>query len=109
MAAGRDLRGILFLLVAFVGLMIVWRDLRYDFTFSNDMRQAELARRKEVVTSTTTSVAVQTQTEVVTEVVQVQQEKATSERASAAFVILTRNKDLKGLRETLAQLEDRFN
>ncbi|KAJ2877533.1 hypothetical protein IWW38_006550, partial [Coemansia aciculifera] len=32
-----------------------------------------------------------------------------SERANAAFVILTRNKDLKSLRETLIQLEDRFN
>ncbi|KAJ2408576.1 hypothetical protein GGI10_004821 [Coemansia sp. RSA 2530] len=32
-----------------------------------------------------------------------------SERANAAFVILTRNKDLKSLRETLVQLEDRFN
>ncbi|KAJ1729539.1 hypothetical protein LPJ61_003472, partial [Coemansia biformis] len=31
------------------------------------------------------------------------------ERASAAFVILTRNRDLKDLRESLAQLEDRFN
>ncbi|PIA12603.1 glycosyl transferase, partial [Coemansia reversa NRRL 1564] len=30
-------------------------------------------------------------------------------RASAAFVILTRNKDLKELRESLVQLEDRFN
>ncbi|KAJ2039658.1 hypothetical protein H4S04_005064, partial [Coemansia sp. S16] len=32
-----------------------------------------------------------------------------SEKANAAFVILTRNKDLKSLRETLIQLEDRFN
>ncbi|KAJ1662153.1 hypothetical protein IW140_003442 [Coemansia sp. RSA 1813] len=109
MAAVRDLRGILFFLVVIVGMAVVWRDLRYDFSFSSDMRQAELARRKEVVTSTMTSVAVQTQTEVVTEIIQIQQEQATSERASAAFVILTRNKDLKGLRETLAQLEDRFN
>ncbi|KAJ2432813.1 phosphomevalonate kinase, partial [Coemansia sp. RSA 2424] len=32
-----------------------------------------------------------------------------SEKANAAFVILTRNKDLRSLRETLIQLEDRFN
>ncbi|KAJ2061357.1 hypothetical protein GGI17_003123 [Coemansia sp. S146] len=32
-----------------------------------------------------------------------------NEKANAAFVILTRNKDLKSLRETLIQLEDRFN
>ncbi|KAJ2257423.1 alpha-1,2-mannosyltransferase ktr1 [Coemansia sp. RSA 454] len=31
------------------------------------------------------------------------------EKANAAFVVLTRNKDLKDLRETLIQLEDRFN
>ncbi|ORX70760.1 putative mannosyltransferase [Linderina pennispora] len=40
---------------------------------------------------------------------QVKQIEATTERTSAAFVILTRNKDLKDLRETLVQLEDRFN
>ncbi|KAJ2664144.1 hypothetical protein IWW48_000913 [Coemansia sp. RSA 1200] len=32
-----------------------------------------------------------------------------SERANAAFVILTRNKELNSLCETLVQLEDRFN
>ncbi|KAJ2760454.1 hypothetical protein H4S06_001717 [Coemansia sp. BCRC 34490] len=109
MAAGRDLRGMLFLLVALVGLFVVWRDLRYDFSFASDLHQTELARRKEVVTTTLTSIAVQMQTETVTEVVQIKQEQTPAERASAAFVILTRNKDLKGLRETLAQLEDRFN
>ncbi|KAJ1926320.1 alpha 1,2-mannosyltransferase 2.4.1, partial [Linderina pennispora] len=31
------------------------------------------------------------------------------EKVSAAFVILTRNRDLKDLRETLIQLEDRIN
>ncbi|KAJ1796874.1 hypothetical protein LPJ59_003484 [Coemansia sp. RSA 2399] len=32
-----------------------------------------------------------------------------SEKANAAFVILTRNKELNSLRESLIQLEDRFN
>ncbi|KAJ2127590.1 hypothetical protein GGF48_003214, partial [Coemansia sp. RSA 921] len=31
------------------------------------------------------------------------------EKANAAFVVLTRNNDLNDLRETLIQLEDRFN
>ncbi|KAI7823483.1 putative mannosyltransferase [Kickxella alabastrina] len=65
------------------------------------MRTAELARRTQTVTSTVTSV--------VTEVVQVPKEEIKEPKADAAFVILTRNKDLNDLRETLIQLEDRFN
>ncbi|KAI8318328.1 putative mannosyltransferase [Martensiomyces pterosporus] len=41
--------------------------------------------------------------------VQIPLEEQKTERVSAAFVILTRNGDLKDLRETLVQLEDRFN
>ncbi|KAJ1993201.1 alpha 1,2-mannosyltransferase 2.4.1 [Coemansia sp. RSA 1358] len=113
METRRDLRGILFVLVVFVGLAVIWRDLRYDFNFASDMHKAELGRRRETITQTVTSIALQTQietqTELTTEIVKLSEDVSPAEKASAAFVILTRNKDLKGLRETLAQLEDRFN
>ncbi|KAJ1860600.1 alpha 1,2-mannosyltransferase 2.4.1, partial [Coemansia sp. RSA 989] len=53
----------------------------------------------------------QTVTSVIKETVYVNNDDADVilERASAAFVVLTRNNDLKQLRETLVQLEDRFN
>ncbi|KAJ2407082.1 hypothetical protein GGI10_005062, partial [Coemansia sp. RSA 2530] len=109
MAGVRNASSLLLIFLAFVGLTVVWRDLRYDFSFANEMRQAELARRTMSVTATITSTEMTTQTAVVTEVVQVPREVPASDRASAAFVILTRNKDLDDLRETLVQLEDRFN
>ncbi|KAJ2810057.1 hypothetical protein GGI24_007095, partial [Coemansia furcata] len=109
MAGVRNASSLLLIFLAFVGLTVVWRDLRYDFSFANDMRKAELARRTQSVTETITSTAMTTQTAVVTEVVQILHEVPASERASAAFVILTRNRDLDDLRQTLIQLEDRFN
>ncbi|KAJ2451518.1 hypothetical protein EV183_003552 [Coemansia sp. RSA 2336] len=109
MAQSYDLRNILFVLVAIVGVVVVLRDLRYDFTFADDMHAAELARRTREVTVTATSTVLQTETSMVTETTQVTVDEPSSDRSSAAFVILTRNKDLKDLRETLAQLEDRFN
>ncbi|KAJ1859847.1 hypothetical protein LPJ57_006853, partial [Coemansia sp. RSA 486] len=89
--------------------MVIWRDLRYDFNFSSDMRTAELARRTQEVKETVLQTSVVYQTSLVTETAQSPKEDAIPEKASAAFVILTRNKDLKDLRETLVQLEDRFN
>ncbi|KAJ2827094.1 hypothetical protein IWW50_002055 [Coemansia erecta] len=109
MARAYDLRTILFVLVAFVGAVVVLRDLRYDFSFVSDMRAAELARRTQEVTTTMTSTIMQTDKTIVTETVQVASDLPPAEKASAAFVILTRNKDLRELRESLAQLEDRFN
>ncbi|KAJ1890444.1 hypothetical protein LPJ66_007475, partial [Kickxella alabastrina] len=109
MAPRRDWRSIIFIVAALVGLLVVWRDLRYDFNFVSDMRTAELARRTQTVTSTVVQTSVKLQTSVVTEVVQVPKEEIKEPKADAAFVILTRNKDLKDLRETLIQLEDRFN
>ncbi|KAJ1998411.1 alpha 1,2-mannosyltransferase 2.4.1, partial [Coemansia thaxteri] len=109
MARARDASTLLLIILALVGVLVVVRDLRYDFTFANDMRQAELARRTQSVTTTITSTELLTQTAMVTEVVQVPQEVAATEKANAAFVILTRNGDLNDLRETLVQLEDRFN
>ncbi|KAJ2296141.1 alpha-1,2-mannosyltransferase ktr1, partial [Coemansia sp. RSA 2705] len=109
MARAYDLRSILFVVVAVIGAVVVLRDLRYDFDFVSDMRAAELARRTQEVTTTMTSTVLQTEKTMVTETVQAAAAQPPTERASAAFVILTRNKDLKELRETLAQLEDRFN
>ncbi|KAJ2322536.1 hypothetical protein GGI00_005907, partial [Coemansia sp. RSA 2681] len=109
MAGTRNASSLLLIFLAFVGLTVVWRDLRYDFSFANDMRKAELARRTTSVTATITSTAMHTQTAVVTEVVQILNEVPASDKTSAAFVILTRNRDLDDLRETLIQLEDRFN
>lgn len=111
MAGRRDFPNLLLVVIAIVGVLVVWRDLRYDFSFVHDMRQAELTRRTQEVTSTytSTSIHVEQKTELVTEVVKVPEDKPPAEKASAAFVILTRNKDLKELRESLAQLEDRFN
>ncbi|KAJ2782989.1 alpha-1,2-mannosyltransferase ktr1 [Coemansia javaensis] len=110
MAQGRDLRGILFVLAVLFGTAVVWRDLRYDFAFSSDMRAAEISRRTKEVTLTSTVQLTETAT--VLETVQLTEAPVVPdppEKASAAFVILTRNKDLKDLRETLVQLEDRFN
>ncbi|KAJ2134805.1 hypothetical protein GGH17_002651, partial [Coemansia sp. RSA 788] len=56
-----------------------------------------------------TSTVMQTEMTMVTETIQVASDPAPAEKANAAFVVLTRNKDLKDLRETLIQLEDRFN
>ncbi|KAJ1932738.1 alpha 1,2-mannosyltransferase 2.4.1, partial [Linderina macrospora] len=51
-----------------------------------------------------------TVTERIVETVAPREEDAgIEEKVSAAFVILTRNRDLKDLRETLIQLEDRIN
>ncbi|KAJ2720993.1 alpha 1,2-mannosyltransferase 2.4.1 [Coemansia sp. Benny D115] len=108
MAGRRDWRSIIFVAAAFFGLLVVWRDLRYDFNFASDMHKAELARRTAEVTETLVQTSVELQTSVVTEILKVP-EKPQGERASAAFVILTRNKDWKELRESLMQLEDRFN
>ncbi|KAJ2238362.1 hypothetical protein H4R99_000284 [Coemansia sp. RSA 1722] len=109
MAGRRDWRSVIFIVAAFFGLMVIWRDLRYDFNFSSDMRTAELARRTQEVKETVLQTSVVYQTSLVTETAQSPKEDAIPEKASAAFVILTRNKDLKDLRETLVQLEDRFN
>ncbi|KAJ2039656.1 hypothetical protein H4S04_005066 [Coemansia sp. S16] len=109
MAGVRNASSLLLIFLALVGLTVVWRDLRYDFNFADDMRQAELARRTESVTATITSTAMTTQTALVTEMVQIPREVPASDKTSAAFVILTRNRDLNDLRETLIQLEDRFN
>ncbi|KAJ1884489.1 hypothetical protein LPJ66_010584, partial [Kickxella alabastrina] len=109
MAPRRDWRSIIFIVAAFVGLLVVWRDLRYDFNFVSDMRTAELARRTQTVTSMVVQTSLKLQTSVVTEVVQVPKEETKEPKTDAAFVILTRNKDLNDLRETLIQLEDRFN
>ncbi|KAJ2061771.1 hypothetical protein GGH13_006554, partial [Coemansia sp. S155-1] len=109
MAGVRNASSLLLIFLALVGLTVVWRDLRYDFNFADDMRRAELARRTESVTATITSTAMTTQTALVTEMVQIPREVPASDKTSAAFVILTRNRDLNDLRETLIQLEDRFN
>ncbi|KAJ2847639.1 alpha 1,2-mannosyltransferase 2.4.1, partial [Coemansia erecta] len=114
MAAQRDWRSVIFIVAAFFGLMVIWRDLRYDFNFSSDMRTAELARRTQEVKETVFQTSVVYQTSVVTEVAQLLKEEEEGQQkqkgeASAAFVILTRNKDLRDLRESLVQLEDRFN
>ncbi|KAJ1805105.1 hypothetical protein LPJ56_005460, partial [Coemansia sp. RSA 2599] len=112
MAGRRDWRGVLFIVAAFFGLMVIWRDLRYDFSFSSDMRTAELARRTQEVKETVFQTSVVYQTSVVTEIAQPpneEQQRKQQGEASAAFVILTRNKDLRDLRESLIQLEDRFN
>ncbi|KAJ2786868.1 hypothetical protein GGI15_001189, partial [Coemansia interrupta] len=108
MPGRRDWRSIIFFVAAFFGLMVIWRDLRYDFNFSSDMRTAELARRTQDVTMTVYQTETEHQTVVQTEIVEVPKDEP-QEKTSAAFVILTRNKDLKDLRETLIQLEDRFN
>ncbi|KAJ1729537.1 hypothetical protein LPJ61_003470, partial [Coemansia biformis] len=111
MAQQRDFRGILFIFAVLFGLAIVWRDLRDDLSFADDMRAAERSRRTQEVTATATATAtvLLTATTVVTETTAVPAETPPAERANAAFVILTRNQDLKDLRESLAQLEDRFN
>ncbi|KAJ1827934.1 hypothetical protein LPJ73_008671, partial [Coemansia sp. RSA 2703] len=62
------------------------------------------------VTVTRGEAAAYTETQVVKETVVIHEDLSEpQEKTSAAFVILTRNKDLKDLRETLIQLEDRFN
>ncbi|KAJ2711149.1 hypothetical protein H4R19_003386 [Coemansia spiralis] len=109
MAQQRDFRGILFIFAVLFGLAVVWRDLRADLSFGDDMRAAELSRRTQEVTTTATATVMLTETTLVVETTTVPAVTPPAERASAAFVILTRNGDLKDLRESLAQLEDRFN
>ncbi|KAJ2668590.1 hypothetical protein GGI25_006410, partial [Coemansia spiralis] len=85
METRRDLRGILFVLVVFVGLAVIWRDLRYDFNFASDMHKAELGRRRETITQTVTSIALQTQietqTELTTEIVKLSEDVSPAEKA----------------------------
>ncbi|KAJ1847784.1 hypothetical protein LPJ70_001361, partial [Coemansia sp. RSA 2708] len=63
------------------------------------------------VTVTQNAEAPQTVTSIVKETVYIDNDLKDEvlEKASAAFVVLTRNQDLKALRESLAQLEAQFN
>ncbi|KAJ2801858.1 hypothetical protein H4R20_003513, partial [Coemansia guatemalensis] len=69
MAQTRDLRSILFIFVAVVGLIVVWRDLRYDFNFVDDMHAAMMARATQDVTATVTETILQTDKTFVTETI----------------------------------------